>query len=72
METVRMFQVNENDLADLERLLPQLGEALFPVLNSRLKTQLRRCRSIISDIRWGYGPPDEGEIIPADGGDVQP
>lgn len=55
----KLFRVTEDDLAELERILPQLGESLVPVLNNRTRVQLRRCQSILSDIRWNYGPPTE-------------
>jgi len=53
----QLFQVHEEDLAELERVLPQLSEALIPVLDNKTKVQLRRCQSILSNIRWNYGPP---------------
>lgn len=62
-----MFQIYEDDLAELERLLPQLCDALFPTMNGRTKVHLRRCKTILSNVRWNYGPPDEVHIIPADG-----
>lgn len=62
----QVFQMHEESLAELERLLPELSEALVPALTPRLKTKLRRCKAILSDIRWDYGPPLESEAIPAD------
>jgi hypothetical protein len=59
----RMFQINEEDLGELERILPQLGQALMPSLTSRLRVQLRRCQAIVSDVRWNYGPPEEVSSI---------
>ncbi len=63
---MRFHQINDEDLIELERTLPQLAEALTPHLNPRLKTQLRKVKEVISNVRWGYGPPDEVEIIPAE------
>ena len=63
----KLFQIHEEDLSELERILPQLAEALTPVLDNRLRVQLRRCQSIVSDVRWNYGPPTNITVIPADG-----
>lgn len=56
--------INEDDLGELERVIPQLAEAATPSLNNRLRVQLRRCKTILSNVRWEYGPPCEVEIIP--------
>lgn len=59
----RMFQVYEQDLEELERILPDLCSRLYSQLGkeapgaTKLRTQLRKCKEIISDIRWNYGPP---------------
>jgi len=63
---MKLFQINENDLGELEHTLPQLSEALMTVLNGRLRVQLRRVQNILSSVRWNYGPPDEAVVIPAD------
>lgn len=63
MSVVKLFQMNEDDLAELERILPQLGEALTPVLTGRTRIHLRRCQAILSAIRWGYGPPTDVKRI---------
>jgi hypothetical protein len=63
----KLFQVYEDDLGELERILPQLSEALTPSLDNRLRVQLRRCQTILSHVRWDYGPATEVRIIPADG-----
>lgn len=57
-----LFQVHEDDLADLERIIPQLSSAMLPHLDPKLKTQLRRIQKILSDVRWNYGPPSHVEI----------
>ena len=66
----KLFQVYEDDLAELEQVLPQLGEALSfsRPPTPKLRTQLRRVQKIISDVRWNYGPPLEVEKI--DGSDI--
>lgn len=62
----RLFQINEEDLGELERTIPQLSEAMMAILDNRLRVQLRRMKTILSNVRWDYGPPSEIEIIPAD------
>lgn len=62
----KLFQIKEEDLGALEATLPQLADALMPVLNNRLRVQIRRVQKILSDVRWGYRRPTEVQIIPAD------
>ncbi len=62
----KLFQVYENDLGELEQLMPQLAQALMPVLDNKLRVQLRRCQAILSNVRWNYGPPSEVETSLAD------
>jgi len=63
----RLFQINESDLSELERILPQVGESLLPVMSNRDRVHLRRVQAILSNVRWNYGPPTEIEKIdPAD------
>ncbi len=62
----RLFQIKEDDLGALEATLPQLADALMPVLNNRLRVQLRRAQQVLSDVRWNYGPPQEVQIIRPD------
>jgi hypothetical protein len=69
MNAVKLFQVTEDDLAELERILPQLGEALTPILTGRMRVHLRRCQTILLSIRWGYGPPTDIRRIADDGED---
>jgi len=62
----KLFSIKEEDLGQLEHILPQLAQALMPVLNNKLRVQLRQCQSILSDVRWEYGPATEVQVIPAD------
>ena len=61
----RMYQVHEEDFAELERIIPELSDAMMGKLTPRMRTQLRRCKDILSNVRWNYGPHSEVEIIPA-------
>jgi hypothetical protein len=69
---MKLFQIYEQDLADLEHTLPEILDAMFPQLAdpiqaNRLKIQWRRVREIIANVRWNYGPPDQVEIVPDKG-----
>lgn len=70
METVQLptqlFQINENDLGELERILPKLAEAMMPIISNRDRVLLRRCQNILSNVRWNYGPPSHVERIDTD------
>ncbi len=65
----KMFQIHEQDLAELEHLGPELQDALLGFLEkspgaNRVRVQLRRIKDIISNVRWDYGPPSEVLSIP--------
>ncbi len=60
---MKLFQINEDDLAVLESILPQFADALMPVLTNKERVQIRRVQSILSDVRWNYGPPTEIEEV---------
>ena len=68
----RTFQISEDDLSELERIIPDLCGDMMPLFTNRelaprLRTQLRRVQSILSDVRWRYCPPEEVQIIDAGG-----
>lgn len=63
---MRMFQINEDDLADLERTLPAFMDSMMPHLTPLHRTQWRRVQAILSRVRWNYGPPTDVEVIPGD------
>ena len=68
---IRLYQITEDDLAELERVLPELLEpaVYVPAAPVRARKQFSRVKDIISNVRWNYGPPSEVEIIPCDEGD---
>lgn len=69
-EATRLFQIDENDLCELERVVPILVERLYPQLTkeaNELRAKIRIVQRIIVDIRWKYGPPTEVHTFPADG-----
>lgn len=64
--TTKMFQITEDDLADLERIMPRIADEMMVHLTARTKIGLRRIQKILSDVRWNYGPPGEVEVIQCD------
>lgn len=62
---MKLFQIKEDDLADLEHTLPLLLDRLYPQMDGTLRVQWNRVKNIITEVRWNYGPPLEVEVIPA-------
>lgn len=62
----KLFQITEDDLAELEKHMPELSDALMPALTGRLRVKLRRCQSILSNVRWNYGPATDVESVSAE------
>jgi hypothetical protein len=62
----QLFQITEDNLGELEQILPQLADALLSNLDNRLRVKLRRCQAILSNVRWNYGPPRNVKAIPAE------
>ena len=62
----KLFQIEESDLAELESTLPKLVDRMFDRMDGRTRTQARRVQKILSNVRWGYGPPQNVTIIPID------
>lgn len=62
----KLFQIYEDDLAELESALPQLCDALADKLTLRLRVKIRRVKTILSDIRWDYGPPSNVTRVDCD------
>lgn len=67
MNGSKLFQIREEDLGELERVLPQLAESMITVMSNRDRVHLRRLQTIVSNVRWNYGPPTNVEVIPCDG-----
>jgi hypothetical protein len=61
----KLFQIEESDLGELEKLLPEICQSVMATLDNRLRMKFRKCQAIVSNVRWGYGPPTDVEIIPA-------
>lgn len=60
---MRQFQINEEDLAELERLVPELMDCIMEAFNDNgTRVRARKVKGILSDVRWNYGPPQEVHI----------
>lgn len=60
----KLFRIYEEDLAELEKLLPVAFDELAMTQPSpRARTMFRRIKEIISNVRWNYGPPEQVERI---------
>lgn len=62
----KLFQITEDDLAALEKFVPQLlfqGMGKFDDNASR--TKIRAIQNIIVNVRWNYGPWSDVTEIPA-------
>lgn len=68
-DTIRMHQISQTDLCELERILPELTERLCSMVNTasnqdnRICTQVRVIQRIITNVRWNYQPHTKTEII---------
>lgn len=63
----KLLQIYEDDLADLEKTLPEITNPLIDKMDNVLRTKIRRVQKILSDVRWNYGPPTDVERIDCDG-----
>lgn len=60
---VRMMQVNEEDLATLERFVPMLCERLAERTDNADRVMIRQIKAILSNVRWNYQPHSGHEIV---------
>jgi len=62
---MKMFQIHESDLAELEHMLPELCDVVTMTVGStpRHRTLVRKVKSILSNVRWNYGPPSNVEVV---------
>lgn len=51
----QFFQISEEDLSDLERIIPDIINRIV-YTDPRMRTQARRVKDILSNVRWEYGP----------------
>lgn len=63
---MKLYQITDEDLAGLEKDTADLCQSLMGSLSTTDKMAFRRIKTILSNVRWGYGPPEEVEVIPVD------
>lgn len=64
---MKYFQIAELDLATLEAELPALLDGVYPSCNDPVTRKRRlEVKSILSNVRWNYGPPSDVTTTPAD------
>lgn len=62
----KMFQISEDDLASLERVLPEIMWRASDTCNDPLQNKrFDEAKAVLSNVRWGYGPPSNVERIEA-------
>ena len=73
----KLFRIEEDDFAELERILPAWAERLAcaearhrqnqsaPSNDNALSVQIRRIQSIITNVRWEYQPHTNIGVIDA-------
>lgn len=65
----RLFQINEEDLATLERDLPRFVERMMiSGMDNGTRVMIRRVQEIVCNVRWNYGPPSHVQTLPAGDG----
>jgi len=64
--STKLFQLNEDDLATLERDIPAVFDRMYDRMDNAMCVKFRRIQTILTNIRWNYGPPRNVEVIPAD------
>lgn len=71
-----LHQITEDDLCNLERLLPILCDRLILAgppgrTPPELRVKVEKVKKILSDVRWNYQPYLETDKIPADEGSTE-
>lgn len=59
----KLYQITEDDLATLERAMPELTVSLSVNTTNRHRVLIRKVKDILSDVRWDYQPHSNIEII---------
>ena len=63
----KLYQITEDDLAILEAELPRLMEASMLACNDPVtRKRWSAVKTIVSNVRWDYGPPDEIHQLDSD------
>ena len=59
----KLFQIYEDDLCELEKIIPSIADALAINLNPQLRTKFRVVQKILSNVRWNYGPLENVKVV---------
>lgn len=59
MSPVKFFQITEDDLQMLEKVLPEILDRMYGSLDARMQVKFRNVQKILSNVRWNYGPPTQ-------------
>jgi len=63
---VKLYRITEDDLQTLEESIPFLCDAMMShadlINRKEVNEHLSMLKTIVSNVRWGYGPPTEVEI----------
>ena len=64
---MKLHQINEKDLETLEQLVPEIMDfcAFSASYSERqdIRDSLTTIKTILSDVRWNYGPFDKAKIV---------
>ena len=66
MSAVRTFQITEEDLAELERIVPYMADRLLSAMDNQLRVKVRTAQRVLTNVRWRYGPPAEVIVMPVE------
>lgn len=61
----KLLQIYDEDLATLEQLCPEITDRPIGQMDNALRIKVRRIQTILSNVRWNYGPPTQVESISA-------
>ena len=62
----KTYSISEEELADLEKTIPDIYESFMAHCKPRDRVMFNRMKKVLSDIRWRGGPHTEVYEIPAD------
>lgn len=64
-DSIRNFMIPENDLAELERIVPDIMHRHIEICGAtKTRVQLEKVKRILSNVRWKYAPSIEGGKVP--------
>lgn len=67
-KSTKLFQIAESDLQTLEVQIPRLIDRLYQQMNDpQLQVMAEELKTILSGVRWNYGPPTEVKITEVGG-----